>query len=272
MPPDSPPHPRALVTGASSGLGKAFAERLAREQHDLIIVARRGDRLEELAKQLQDEHQVSVEIFVADLSDPTRVAALEQRITETSGLALLINNAGFGGFAPFVEIEARRAEELIAVQVTAVTRLTRAALPGMIRQGGGAIINGSSRLAMSGALGSPPMPPRAVYAATKAYINTFSQILASELKPTGVRVQALCPGLTRTEFFESMGLDPMSLPAAEVMEPADVVQASLASLRLGEVICVPALDDPDTLKEIDAGNLKVFEHSNGSTIAKRYTD
>ncbi len=267
----TPARPRALVTGASSGLGKAFAERLARDQHDLIIVARRGDRLEELARQLQNEHHVSVEAVVADLSDSTRIVALERRIAETSGLALLINNAGFGGFAPFVEITASQAERLIAVQVTAVTRLTRAALPAMIAQGEGAIINVSSRLAMSGAMGSPPMPPRAVYAATKSYINTFTQILQSELDGTGVRVQALCPGLTRTEFFETMGLDPMSLPAAEVMEPADVVQASLASLPLGEIICVPALDDPVTLGEIDAGNLKVFEHSNGSAIAERYT-
>ena len=147
-----------------------------------------------------------------------------------------------GGFTPFIKTEMSRAEHLIAVQVTAVTRLTRAALPQMIRQGKGAIINVSSRLAMSGAMESPPMPPRAVYAATKAYINTFTQILQSELNGTGVRIQALCPGLTRTEFFETMGVDPMSMPEAEMMEPADVVQASLASLGSGEVICVPALE------------------------------
>ena len=115
------------------------------------------------------------------------------------------------------------------------------------------------------------MPPRVVYAATKAYVNTFSQILQSELEGTGVRVQALCPGLTRTEFFETMGVDPMSLPAAEMMDPDDVVGASLAGLALGEVICVPSLDDADLLAEVDRGNLNVFEHSNRSVIAERYT-
>ena len=268
---DAPSRPRALITGASSGLGKAFAERLAQDQHDLIIVARRRDRLEKLSRHLEDTHLVRVEALVADLSDSTQVGILEQRIAQDSALTLLVNNAGFGGFVPLVELETARAEGLIAVQVTAVTRLTRAALPGMIRQGKGEIINVSSRLAMSAAMGSPPMPPRAVYAATKAYINTFTRILQSELDGTGVRVQALCPGLTRTEFFETMGVKPMSLPAAEVMDPADVVQASLASLALGEVICVPALDDPAVLNEVDAGNLNIFEHSNGSVIAERYT-
>ncbi len=267
---NAPTRPLALVTGASSGLGQAFAERLARDQHDLIIVARRGDRLEELASQLQDRHRVCVDSFVADLSDSKRIEALEQRISGARTLRLLVNNAGFGGFAPFVETEVSQAERLIALQITAVTRLSRAVLPAMIRQNAGAIINVSSRLALSAAMGSPPMPPRAVYAATKAFINTFSQILQSELEGTRVRVQALCPGLARTEFFEIMGTDPMSLPAAEMMEPADVVQASLASLGLGEAICVPALDEPGLLAEVDRARLKVFEHSNGGVIAERY--
>ncbi len=267
----APDRPRALVTGASSGLGRAFAERLARDRHDLIIVARRADRLEELSRRLEDTHRVRVQVVVADLSDLKQVGSLEERITNDSPLTLLVNSAGFGGFRPFVEMAADEAERLITVQVTAVTRLTRAALGGMVRRGKGGVINVSSRLAMSAAMGSPPMPPRVVYAATKAYVNTFSQILQSELEGTGVRVQALCPGLTRTEFFETMGVDPMSLPAAEMMDPDDVVGASLAGLALGEVICVPSLDDADLLAEVDRGNLNVFEHSNRSVIAERYT-
>ena len=266
-----PDHPRALVTGASSGLGKAFAERLAHDRHDLVLVARRQDRLEELSKELENTHHVRVEVVVADLSDLNQVGSLEERIANGSPLTLLVNNAGFGGFVPFAEMEADLAKRLIAVGVTAVTRLTRAALVGMIRQGKGGIINVSSRLAMSSAMASPPMPPRTVYAATKAYINTFTQILQSELEGTGVHVQALCPGLTRTEFFEKMGVDPMSLPEAEMMDPEDVVQASLAGLALGEVICVPALDDAGVLAEVDRGNLNVFERSNGSMIGARYT-
>ena len=114
------------------------------------------------------------------------------------------------------------------------------------------------------------MPPRAVYASTKAYINAFTQILHSELEGSGVQVQALCPGLVRTEFFERMGMEPVSLTAAEIMDPEAVVAASLAGLGLGEVICVPALDDPSRLRQVDESYRNVFEHSNGPTLAQRY--
>jgi hypothetical protein len=140
----------------------------------------------------------------------------------------------------------------------------------MVARGHGAIINVSSRLAFSGALSSPTMPKRATYAATKAYINTFTQILHDELAGTGVRVQALCPGVVRTEFHERMGLDPARIPAAIVMSPEDIVEASLAGLRLGEVICVPTLDDPNRLTQIQDGERQLWEHSNGNTIASRY--
>ena len=262
--------PRALVTGASSGIGAAFAERLARDQHDLILVARRQERLEALAGRLIETHHVTVEVIAADLTQPGQLHGVEKRIAEDSALELLVNNAGFGGYMPFVELDPDRAEELIRLQVVAVTRLTRAALPGMIARGHGAIINVSSRLAFSAALSSPTMPKRATYAATKAYVNTFTQILHDELTGTGVRVQALCPGVVRTEFHERMGQDPNRIPAAIVMAPEDIVDASLAGLRLGEVVCVPALDDPGLLTQIEQDQRQLWEHSNGNTIAKRY--
>ena len=263
-------HLRALVTGASSGIGAAFAERLARDQVDLVIVARRGERLEALAQRLHENHHVTVEVMVADLTQPGELRAVETRIAEDTALELLVNNAGFGGYMPFIALDPDRAEELIRLQVVAVTRLTRAALPGMIARGHGAIINVSSRLAFSAALSSPTMPKRATYAATKAYVNTFTQLLHDELAGTGVRVQALCPGVVRTEFHERMGQDPSRLPAAIVMTPEDIVEASLAGLKLGEVICVPALDDPDLLTQIQQDERQLWEHSNGNTIAKRY--
>src|SRR5262245_12763123 len=169
--------PRALVTGASSGIGAAFAERLAHDHYDLIIVARRRERLETLAQRLQQKHSITVEALAADLTQPGDLQAVEQRIVADPALELLINNAGFGGYMSFAGLDPDRAEELIRLQVVAVTRLTRAALPGMIKRSRGAIINVSSRLALSASLSSPPLPKRAVYAATKAYINTFSQIL-----------------------------------------------------------------------------------------------
>ena len=156
------PRSRALVTGASSGIGAAFAERLARDQVDLIVVARRRDRLEAVAQRLEDTYRIRVEVLAADLARSDELRAVEQRISEDTALEFLINNAGFGGYMPFTALEPDRAEELIAVQVTAVTRLTRAALPGMITRGHGSIINVSSRLAFTGSLASPPLPKRAV--------------------------------------------------------------------------------------------------------------
>jgi short-subunit dehydrogenase len=260
----------ALVTGASSGIGAAFAERLARDQYDLVVVARRRERLDALAQRLREGQHVTVEVLVADLTEPGELLAVERRVADDPALEMLVNNAGFGGYMPFVALDADRAEELIRLQVVAVIRLTRAALPGMIARGHGAIINVSSRMAFSAMLPSPPLPKRATYAATKAYINTFTQILDNELEGTGVRVQALCPGIVRTEFHERMGMDPARLPAAAVMTPEDIVQASLTGLRLGEVLCVPGLDDPGLLTQMQESQRVVLEHSNSGTIAKRY--
>jgi uncharacterized protein len=262
--------PHALVTGASSGIGAAFAERLAKDGYDLIVVARRRDKLEELAQRLQDRHQVNVEVLVADLSKPDSLRIVEERIAEDSVLEMLVNNAGFGGYMPFVELDPDKAEELINLKVLAVTRLTRAALPGMLAYGRGAIINVSSRLGFSGSLGSSQLPKRATYAGANAYINTFTQLLHSELEGTGVQVQALCPGVVETEFHERVGIDPNRYPPAIVMKPEDLVSASLAGLKMGEVICVPALEDVSLLSNIQESERKFFEGSRTGNVAKRY--
>jgi short-subunit dehydrogenase len=183
---------------------------------------------------------------------------------------MLINNAGFGGYMPFVELDPDKAEELINLKVLAVTRLTRAALPGMIAGQHGAIINVSSRLAFSAPLGSTQLPKRAVYAGANAYINTFSQLVQSELEGTGVQVQALCPGLVATEFHTHVGTDTSRFPAAIVMTPNDLVDASLAGLKLGEVICVPALEDTIMLTQIHESERKFFESSRTGSVAERY--
>jgi short-subunit dehydrogenase len=140
----------------------------------------------------------------------------------------------------------------------------------MIARGQGAIINVSSRLAFSAGISSSSLPKRATYAAAKAYINTFTQILADELKGTGVRMQALCPGVVRTEFHQRMGMDPGRFPAGIVMTPEALVEASLAGLRLGEVLCVPTLDDPGLLAEVVESQRRLLEHSGGGDIAGRY--
>ncbi|MBI3153238.1 MAG: SDR family oxidoreductase [Chloroflexi bacterium] len=262
--------PRALVTGASSGIGTAFAERLAHDGYDLIIVARRRDRLESLAGQLQSSYSVHVEVLAADLSQSDGLRTVEKRAAEDSALELLVNNAGFGGYMPFVELDPDKAEELINLQVLAVTRLTRAVLPGMIARERGSIINVSSRLAFSGSMGSSQLPKRATYAGTKAFINTFTQLLQSELEGTGVHVQALCPGVVQTEFHEQVGIDSTRYPAGIVMEPEDVVQASLAGLKLGEVICIPAMEDPGLLTQIQESERRFFELTRSGSAAERY--
>lgn len=264
-----PTRPLALITGASAGIGAAFAERLAHDQYDLIIVARRKERLDALAKKLHQSQHVNVEAIAADLTKPDELRDVEKR-AEGAALDLLINNAGFGGYMPFVSLDPDRAEELIRLQVIAVTRLTRAALSGMVSRGRGAIINVSSRLAFSGTMPSPPLPKRAVYAATKSYINTFSEILQNELEGTGVKVQALCPGVVKTEFHERMGMDMSHIPPEIIMKPEDIVEASLAGLKLDEVICVPALDDPMLIAQIQESRGRLLEHSSGNTPAKRY--
>lgn len=260
----------AVVTGGSSGIGEAFAERLAQDGYDLIIVARRRDRLETLAQRLQESHQVNVETLVADLSNHDDLRAVEKRLAEDAALELLVNNAGFGGYMPFVELDPDKAEELINLKVLAVTRLTRAALPGMIARGRGSIINVSSRLAFSAPLGSSQLPKRATYAGANAFINTFTQLLQSELEGTGVQVQALCPGLVATEFHSHVGADTSRFPAAVVMKPEELVEASLAGLKLGEVICIPAMEDTDLLTQIQESQKHFFEQTRSGAVAERY--
>ena len=262
--------PRAFVTGASVGIGRAFAERLAHDGYDLTIVARSRERLGELAAHLRGDHGAQVEVLVADLSKSTDLSGLEERLGACRSLEMLVNNAGFGGYKPFAELEPDRAEELILVQVLAVTRLTRAALPGMLARGSGSIINVSSRLAFSGPVTEGFLPKRATYAGTKAFINTFTQILHAELQGTGVKVQALCPAVVRTEFHLRMGIDPNRFPPEIVSTPDDVVQASLASLHLGEVICLPGMEDLSLLSRLEADQRSLFERSGAGPLASRY--
>jgi hypothetical protein len=219
---------------------------------------------------LQSEHHISVEVLAADLTKHTDLLMVENRIAEEANLAMLINNAGFGAYMPFTSLDPNRAEELINVKVLAVTRLTRAALPSMIERKRGSIINVSSRLAFSGPVSSPSMPKRATYAATKAYINTFTQILSDELKDTGIKVQALCPGVVITEFHKVQGIDPTRMPPEIIMKAEDLVDASLKGLELNEVICIPSLDDPTLLQQLEDSQRQMLMHSGSGAQAKRY--
>ncbi len=229
----------ALVTGASAGLGAAFARKLAARGCDLILVARRTDRLENLAAELRTAHGASARVWPADLADEAAVAGIEARIRALDRLDYLINNAGFGVRGYFFDSSIQRQTEMVRVHILASMRLAYAALPGMIARRHGYIINVSSLGSFMG------MPGNVNYNATKAYLNTFSQGLARELAGMGVRVQALCPGFTVTEFHDTPAY--ANLRARERIprffwDPADrVVEASLRHLEHGPVIYVPFL-------------------------------
>ncbi len=225
---------RALVTGASSGIGTAFAERLARERYDLVIVARSRQRLDGLAERLRTEHDGGVEVLPADLTHAAELRVVE-KVVEDADLDLLVNNAGFGTAGTFAQLAVAKEEEEIRLNVIALMRLTRAALPGMIKRRRGAVINVSSMAGFQAA------PYNATYAATKAFVNTFTEALHEELRGTGIYVQALCPGFTRTEFQARAGVDVSDLPSFAWMTPQAVVDASLSAWRRGDLICIPGI-------------------------------
>jgi len=224
---------RAWVTGASAGIGEAFARRLARDGWDVALVARDRERLASLADELHRAHSVRAEVVAADLTDAKARARVEAALGADAGLELLVNNAGFGTVGDFATLDADREEAQIALNVVALTRLTRAALPGLIARGRGAVINVSSLAAFQ------PGPHTATYAATKAFVNSLSESLHEELRGSGVRVMALCPGFTRTEFQARAGIDVSGVPGFAWMTAEAVVEAALAGLRRGDVVCVP---------------------------------
>jgi short-subunit dehydrogenase len=228
--------PFALITGASSGIGAAFARRLATDGYNLILVARRRDRLDALATEIQGQTGRSVEVLVADLSQPIGVQQVVERIQACENFALLVNNAGFGQSGKFWLDDEQGQLAMVQVHVAATVRLSRAALPAMVARQKGAIINVSSVSAFV-ARGSASL-----YHATKACLNALSQGLALELRGTGVKVQALCPGFTHTEFHDTPEYKDFrrtSIPAFMWMTPQQIVDASLADLKKGKVISIP---------------------------------
>ena len=241
----------ALVTGATSGIGRAFAERLAADGYDLILTGRREDRLEEFAAAHPD---VEVRTVVADLSTDDGVDTVAG-ICATEPLTMLVNNAGVAHYMPLAELPADKAGELVHVKVAAPTMLTRAAVAGMLERGEGTIVNVAGMIAFSGPADASVMPRRAVYAGSLAYLVALSQTLSAELEGTGVRVQVLCPGLVATEFHERQGLDLSAVPR---MTADDVVTAGLRGLELGEVVTAPGVEDAGLLDAVFRADLAAF--------------
>lgn len=245
----------ALITGASSGIGAIYAERLASRGYDLILVARDGAKLSALAARLEASSGRKIDTIAADLGVPADLRRVEQRLASDSGIAMLVNNAGLGAVKSLVDSTSEELDTLINVNVTALTRLTRAAAPGMVARGAGAIINISSIVALK------PELLNGVYGGSKAYVLALSQSLHHELGDKGVQVQAVLPGAIATPFWDRAGHAVDNLPAEWVMTPEDLVDAALAGFDQGELVTVPSLPDLDDYHRMEqarhamAGNL-----------------
>jgi short-subunit dehydrogenase len=224
----------ALITGASSGIGAAFARLLAERGHDLVVVARRTDRLEQLAKELDVAYRTPVEVLPADLSTADGVAVVEKRLTDDARpIDVLINNAGFGTAGAFAELDVDREDEMLRLNVVALVRLTHAALGGMLARGRGGIINVASTA------GFQPIPGWASYSASKAFVARFSEAVAAETRSSGVSVTVLCPGFTRTEFQDQADFSDEMIPGFLWQTPEEVAHAALVAMDKRRVYSVP---------------------------------
>jgi len=225
----------ALITGASTGIGAVYADRLAKRGHDLILVARNKERLASLARRLANDTNRNVETVEADLTSPADLQRVEDILRTNAGISLLVNNAGVGATGPLVASDVDKMDNMIRLNVTALTRLTYAAVPGFVARGNGTVINISSIVAIA------PETLNGVYGGTKAFVLALSHSLVHELADKGVRVQAVLPGATATEFWDIAGVPVHQLPPQIVMLADHMVDAALAGLDLGEIVTIPSL-------------------------------
>jgi len=252
----------ALVTGATSGIGKAFAERLACDGYDLVVIGRRTKRLIELAAAHPD---VRVTVLTADLATDDGIDSVA-RVCADQPLTMLVNNAGVAHYMPIAELSAAQARELVSVKVLAPTLFIRAAVPGMLSRNAGTIVNVAGMIAFSGPAPSSALPRRAVYAGTLACTVAMTQTLSAELEGTGVRVHVVCPGVVATEFHTVQGLDLSAVPR---MSAQDVVTAAMRGLELGEVVSAPGVAEHSLLQDVFDADLAAFG-GQSPNLANRY--
>jgi short-subunit dehydrogenase len=255
----------ALITGASTGIGAVYADRLARRGYDLILVARSQQRLSALARKLAGETGRTVKAVGADLTTEHGVESVEHILRADPSITLLVNNAGVGSVTPLLASDVQKMDEMIRLNVTALTRLTYAAVPGLVQRGGGTVINIASVVAIA------PERLNGVYGGTKAFVLAFSQSLDHELRDKNIRVQAVLPGATATDFWDIAGKPVHELPPDWVMSAEDMVDASLTGLDLGEVVTIPALADGDEWSRYDAARRAMSGRLSGAIPAPRYT-
>jgi short-subunit dehydrogenase len=254
----------ALITGASSGIGAVYADRLAKRGHDLILVARDEARLNEAAGRLRAAYGVSVLTAPADLSTEAGIAAIERRLETDPSITMLVNNAGIGVMSPVVDTTPANINALVQLNVLAAARLAAAAARGFVPKGRGTIINIASVLALVAERFNP------FYNATKAFVLSLTQTMQHELQPLGVRVQAVLPGVTRTEIFSRAGGDISAYPPEMVMEADEMVDASLSGLDQGETVTIPSLPNAADFEAFTQARLVLSPNLSRNHAAPRY--
>jgi hypothetical protein len=254
----------ALITGASTGIGSVYAHRLAQRGYDLILVARDQQRLTNLANAITTTTGRKAETLPADLTVKADLKRVEERLRSDSNITALVNNAGFGGVAKLIDSNIDEIDNMIQLNVTALTRLTSAALPGFLERSNGLIINIASIVALS------PELLNGVYSGTKAFVVNLTQSLHSEVKDRGIRVQAVLPGATRTEFWDRAKFPVDNFPEELVMTAEEMVDASLAGLDQGELITIPALPDLADWEQFEAARKALGPNLTHRHSAARY--
>lgn len=254
----------ALITGASSGIGAVYADRLAARGYDLILVARRADRLEALCAQIAKAHGVKAEPVVADLTNDQDVARVEALLATRGDVQVLVNNAGIARLATAAQTSTSDAQTQIALNITALTRLTQAAVPVFVARKQGLIINIASALAVHS------LPISAIYSGTKAFVLQYSRGLQQELAETGVNVQLVLPASTATELWDLSGVPLAALNKATLMTTENMVDAALAGLDQGETITWPSVADASLWDKYDAARAELFAGTQAGMPAPRY--
>lgn len=255
----------AVVTGASSGIGAIYADRLARRGYDLILVARNRARLEQLATRITNETGRSVEIVSADLNQDADIRRIENVLRTDASITMLVNNAGVGAAAPLLDANVDTMESMIKLNVVALTRLTYAIAPGFVARGSGSIINISSIVAVA------PEILNGVYGGTKAFVLAFTQSLHHELASKGVKVQAVMPGATRTEFWDVAGVPVEHLDQQGIVMSAEqMVDASLVGFDQGELATIPSLPEYADWQAFESARAALGPNLSRSTPAPRF--
>jgi short-subunit dehydrogenase len=254
----------AVVTGASSGIGSVYADRLAARGYDLVIVARRADRLEALSAKISAAHGVKVESIVADLTKDADLARVEKVLATHPDVRVLINNAGLARLHPIATASAEDTSSQLALNITALTRLTQAVVPAFVSRNDGVIVNIASVLAIQS------MAVSAVYSGTKAFVLQYTRGLQAELKDTGVKVQLVLPASTATEIWDESGIPLSALQKESVMTTENLVDAALAGFDQGETITWPSVADATLWDKYDAARGALFAATQVGKPAPRY--